>query len=333
MIGNETKKGKYAMKILIDGCGYIGEIHLRSLCQIRQCDIALCDIDPRRLAEISARYGIAETYLSLAEALKHSMDGVVICTPNHKHRDDLVQCVKAGINVMLEKPMSDSAESAGEMLAICRQYNRFAFVAYCLRFANTYIQIKQLIDSGTLGKVFDIHASVAGKKAITDARSDFRMKKALGGGVISDFSHEIDYCLWFSGKPVRQVFCSGLRAVHKDWDVQDTADIILVCQDDVNLTIHMDFLQPFSGRSLEICGTLGSIRWRDTEKPKIYLEGRNQWEELDIVTDYEQMYRDEMLHYIDCLKTGRQPAVDAEAGFTVMKIIDACVKMAESQEE
>lgn len=321
------------MKLLIDGCGYIGQVHLHTLSTNHLCDVALCDIDPNRLAEMAARYGVTETYASLDEALRHPLDGAVICTPNIAHAQDLARCVGAGLNVMLEKPMSESVQSAREMVEICRRAGKFAFVAYCLRFAGTYIKIKEIIDSGALGRVFGIHAAVAGKKAITDARTDYRTKKSLGGGVISDFSHEIDYCLWFSGKPVKKVLCSGLRAVHKDWDVQDTADIILVCADDVNLTIHMDFLQPCFGRSLEIYGTRGSIRWRDNEKPKLVLEGCDHWQDIDSTINWDDMYRDEMLHYIDCLKTGRQPLIGAEDGYEVMKIIDACVRMAESREE
>ncbi|MHC1771796.1 MAG: Gfo/Idh/MocA family protein [Flexilinea sp.] len=94
---------------------------------------------------------------------------------------------------------------AKEIVDLCDKYNRFAFIAYCLRFAPPYKKIKTLVDSGELGKVFSIRASVAGKKAITDAHTNYRTVKKLGGGVISDFSHEIDYSLWFAGKPVKMV--------------------------------------------------------------------------------------------------------------------------------
>jgi UDP-N-acetylglucosamine 3-dehydrogenase len=320
------------MKILIQGCGFIGEIHLQSILKYGLCEVALCDVDQKRLADVAARHGVSETYPSLGEALKSSMDGVIICTPNHLHRDDLVQCVEAGLNVMLEKPVSGSLQSALEMQAACERYGRFAFVAYVLRFSDEFRRMKELIDDGTLGKVFSIRASVAGGKALTCSQTDFRTRKAAGGGVIGDYSHEIDYCLWLVGKKVERVSCSGLRAVHKDWDVQDTADILLACEEDVNLSIHMDYLQAFSGRSIDISGTLGSIRWRDDAGIQLYSGSRGVWEDVACSRDMDAIYRDELIHYIDCLRTGARPLIGIDDGLRVMEVISECIRQAEDGE-
>ncbi|MEG0494512.1 MAG: Gfo/Idh/MocA family oxidoreductase, partial [Clostridia bacterium] len=237
------------MKLLIHGCGYIGEVHLKSIINFHLCEVALCETNQERLKEIARRYDVAETYTSLDEALKHPFDGVVVCTPNFTHADDLEKCVAAGLNVMMEKPMAESVASSRRMVEDCQKGKRFAFVAYCLRFAPPYQRIKSIIEAGQLGKVFSIRASVAGKKAITDAKTNYRAVKSQGGGVISDFSHEIDYAMWFAGKKMKTVQCYGANAVHKAWDVLDTADLLIGCEDELAISIHMDFLQPYFGRS------------------------------------------------------------------------------------
>ncbi len=293
--------------------------------------MALCELDAERLVSLSQKYGVSETYQNLDEALKHQFDGVIICTPNFLHKNDLEKCIKAGLNVMLEKPMSESVESAKKMYKLCEQYNRFAFIAYCLRFAPPYIKIKELITSGFLGKVFSICASVAGKKAITDSRTDYRTKKNLGGGVISDFSHEIDYSIWFAGQDVKTVRCYGSNAVHKDWDVLDTAELIIACYDDINISVHMDFLQPYFGRSIEVYGTESSIRWRDNEPIKIYNGKSDEWESIDATINWDHVYRDEIIHYLDCLKFSKKPIIDAADGLKMMQIIDACEKSTEQK--
>jgi len=321
------------MKLLIQGCGYIGEVHLNTIRKFNLCDVALCEMNEKRLLEMAARYSITEIYTSFDEALKHQFDGVVVCTPNFAHKGDVEKCIMSGLNVMVEKPMSDSMESAKEIVDLCEKYGRFVFVAYCLRFAGTYQKIKEFIDSGVLGKVFSIRASVAGKKAITDAKTNYRTKKSMGGGVISDFSHEIDYSLWFAGKSVKKVMCCATRAIHKDWDVYDTAEIIMNCEGDVNLSIHMDFLQPYFGRSIEVYGTKGAIRWRDNEMLKLYLEDKGEWQDVDATINWDNVYRDEILHYIDCIKSGRLPKINAKAGYELMKVIDACEKDAEKNEK
>lgn len=317
------------MKLLIHGCGYIGEVHLKTIINYNLCDVAICEMNENRLTEIAKRYNVTEMYTSLDEALKHSFDGVIICTPNIAHKSDLEKCVKAGLNVMLEKPMSESTESAKYMCDLCEEYGKFAFIAYCLRFAPVYQKIKDYINSGRLGKVFSIRASVAGKKAIADAKTDYRTKRALGGGVISDFSHEIDYSLWFAAKKVKYVKCTGSRAIHKEWDVLDTAELLIACEDDVTLSIHMDFLQPYFGRSIEVYGTEGAIRWRDNENLKIYDSETDKWEELDAAINWDYVYRDEILHYIECLTNGSKPVIDAKDGYELLKVIDMCTASAE----
>lgn len=317
------------MKLLIQGAGYIGEVHLKSITKYSLCDVALCEMNEERLRAVADKYHVTEIYTSLDEALQHPFDGVIICTPNFAHRKDLEKCIGAGLNVMLEKPMAESLESAEEMYRLCRDHQKFAFVAYCLRFASPYQRIKSMIEQGKLGKVFSIRASVAGKKAISDAKTNYRTVRALGGGVISDFSHEIDYSLWFADSPVVGVKCTGNRAVHKDWDVLDTAELLIQCENDITLSIHMDFLQPYFGRTIEIYGTDGAIRWRDNECMKFYDSSSDTWVDMDSAIDWDHVYRDEVIHYLDCLQNNKRPLIDEKSGYETFKVIDACTKSAE----
>ncbi len=317
------------MKLLVQGAGYIGEVHLTSITKYHLCEVALCEMNEERLRAVAEKYQITETYTSLEEALKYPFDGVIICTPNFAHKSDLKQCVEAGLHVMLEKPMAESLESAKEMYELCKQHDRFAFVAYCLRFASPYRKIKDMIKEGRLGKVFSIRASVAGKKAISDARTNYRTVRAQGGGVISDFSHEIDYSLWFADAPVTRVRCIGSRAVHKDWDVLDTAELLIQCENDITLSVHMDFLQPYFGRTIEIYGTKGAIRWRDNECIKFYDEEQGAWTDMESAINWEHVYRDEVIHYLDCLANHKRPFVDEKSGYETYQVIAACTQSAE----
>lgn len=312
------------MKILIDGCGYIGKVHLNSSVKYGLCDAAICEIDEERLRQTAEEFGITETYTSLDEALANPFDGVVICTPNAVHQSDMEKCMKAGLNVMVEKPVSHTLESAQAMCKTAEECGKFAFVAYCLRFAPAYRKIRELVREGALGKVFGIRAGVAGKKAITDAKTDYRTKRSMGGGVISDFSHEIDYALWFAGAKVIRTESARGNVIHKDWDVEDTAELILVCEQDITISVHMDFLQPYFGRSIEIYGTEGAIRWRDDEEIKLYRQQTGEWVRLEAAIDWELVYRDEMIYYLECLAGNRRPEVDEKWGCEIMRIVDSC---------
>ncbi len=114
------------------------------------------------------------------------------------------------------------------------------------------------------------------------------------------------------------------RAVHKNWDVFDTADLLLHCDGDINLSIHMDFLQPYFGRSIEVYGTESAIRWRDNEPMFIWDQANERWNELDANINWDHVYRDEIIHFISCLNNEDTPIIDAVKGLELMKIIEAC---------
>ncbi len=84
------------MKLLIQGCGYIGEVHLRMIKTFKLCDVAICDINEDRLKELSKKYDIDECYMDLVKAVQQPFDGVIICTPNFLHQTDVETCIKAG---------------------------------------------------------------------------------------------------------------------------------------------------------------------------------------------------------------------------------------------
>ena len=318
------------MKVLVNGCGYIGEVHIRTLRRYALARVGICDINPARLKAISAKYEVTECHASLAEGLRAGYDGVVICTPNSLHLADAELCLKAGADVMIEKPIGKSAEEGTRIGRMAGELKRVAFVAYCLRFAPPYNAIFKMIRDGKLGEIISVRASVGGKKAISDAVTDYRTKRALGGGVIADFSHEIDYATWFLGEKTAEVFCNGFTFAHSTWDVEDTADILLRTVSNKTISIHMDYLQSPFYRSIEVYGEAGTILWRDFEDLKFFSEEAGTWSSIPTAIDWDEVYRSEMEHFLRCVKDRSMPMVDPTQATEVLSIVEGCIRSMET---
>lgn len=320
------------MKILIDGAGFIGEVHLNILLKYKLANVAISEVNENRLKEISRKYKIEECYKNIDEALDEgNFDGAVICTPNNIHAEDSIKFLKRGIGVLVEKPMTHTIEDAERMVKEAEKNNTFIYVAYVIRHTDSFIQIKDMISKGDLGELFSIRAVVSSRRTLTDAVMKYRGKSANGGSVIHDYSHEIDYSMWFMEEQLEEIYCKGFNLVYKDWDTYDSSDIILTFKNNKTSSLHMDYIQPANRRSIELYGTKGTLLWTDGEDIKFYSEAWAKWINIRVENffDFDKPFFKQMQHYIGCLKKERKPLVSGSDGLEVVKIINKCIESSE----
>lgn len=131
-------------------------------------------------------------------------DGVIICTPNHRHLEEVLFCAKQGVNVLIEKPIADTVENGKLMVDAINQSGISALIGYHRRFSPKLNLAKKLIDSGKIGTpigasvIWAIHKpdEYFGSK---DAPS-WQTKYELGGGpLMINASHEIDSLRYLFG--------------------------------------------------------------------------------------------------------------------------------------
>ena len=111
---------------------------------------------------------------------------------------------------MIEKPLADRLEGTDALATEARDQHRKVQIAYNLRFHPGLLKLRDLIQTGELGRVFWVRAE-AGQylpdwRPSQDYRQSYTARRDLGGGILLDGSHEIDYLMWLLGKPV-DVFC------------------------------------------------------------------------------------------------------------------------------
>ena len=220
------------IQIAIVGLGRSGwAIHAKQL-QKRQ-DYKIVDVvdpDPKRLAEASQAFACG-AYPNLESLLKHSKtDLVVIATPSIVHEGDAIAVLKSGRHCLVEKPMAMSFAGAQRMIAAARKSKRKLFVHHNYRFIHPdypfgkeFRHLREIIDSGILGRVFEIrHCWFSFSR-----RNDWQTLRKNGGGLLNNSCpHSIDVILNLLDAPVVSLL-GDLQHIKDAGDCEDHVHVLL----------------------------------------------------------------------------------------------------------
>src|SRR2546426_614100 len=213
------------MQILVVGCGSIGVRHIRNLRALGVADIAVVDPLTDRVDQAVGMVG-ARPYRHLDEGLARKPDAVLVCTPPYLHLDGARSGLLAGAHVFIEKPFSHSLEGVDELLALAEQHHRFICVGYNLRFHPGVQKLKMMLDSGAIGRLLVVKAEfgqyLPDWRPTQDYRESYTARAELGGGIILDASHEIDYVRWLGGEAV-SVYAESGKLSQLEMKAEDTA--------------------------------------------------------------------------------------------------------------
>jgi len=174
--------------------------------------VAAVDTDPRAQARFIERFD-GPVFLSVEELLDQiELDGVYIATPTKLHEQQTLACLNAGINVLVEKPISTTLEAAESMIALARTKGLTLMVCHKRSVDRPIIAMWQIIESGALGKVRAVH-----RWHFTDwfyrPRGLDERAPETGGVVLRQGAHEYDIIRLLAGTPAR-----ALRGMTGDYD-------------------------------------------------------------------------------------------------------------------
>ncbi|MEV4704291.1 Gfo/Idh/MocA family oxidoreductase [Actinoplanes sp. NPDC049316] len=213
------------------GCGDVSVVHLQALAKLDGVELAgVCDTDASRAAEAAERYGVP-AFPGHRELLRTVRPDVVhVCTPHDRHTPVAIDCLDAGVAVLLEKPVAHTVAEADRLIAAARRRPEVK-IGICLqnRYNATSRAVRELLGSGDLGPVLGGSATVLWHRdpAYYRARPWRGIRARSGGGVlINQAIHTLDLMEWFLGDVTRVRGDAG-RYAHDDIDVEDTASVIL----------------------------------------------------------------------------------------------------------
>ena len=194
--------------------------------------------------------------------------------------------------------------------------------------------VKKILDREEVGKILSARAEfgqyLPDWRPWQDYRRSYTAKKKLGGGIILDGSHELDYIRWLLGE-VEEVSCVAGKVSRLKVDVEDTAEITLKLGSGAIVGIHLDFVRHDYTRNCELIGDRGSIVWSyDDRLVKVYSARDKRWRTFRVGGDPNEMYFQEMKHFIRCVQGKEKPLVSGEEGKKTLEIALAARRAAET---
>ena len=320
------------MKILVVGCGSIGERHIRNLIDISNHSIIAFDTSKERLDVIKERFNV-ETCDNIERCFDCGIDAVIVCTPPRTHIQIADQAIAHGAHVFIEKPISDRLDNLGELIEKATNNQKIILVGYCFRFSEGLKMVKSFIDSDKFGRILSIKSEfgqyLPDWRPWQNYKQSYTAKKELGGGIILDGSHEIDYLYWLVGD-VREVVCFAGIISDLEVETEDTAEILLRFSNGAIGEIHLDFTQRAYSRNCKIIGEKGTLIWNFGEhKVSLYLADSKEWNTYNVDADVNLMYIEEIKHFLQCIDGLSTPIIDAIQGKRVLEIALAAKESSE----
>lgn len=319
-------------RALVVGAGSIGQRHLKNLKTLGVQELMACDPDSQRLEAVAELQ--VTGFADFAESLSvGEPDLVFICTPPVFHVTQAIEALKMGAHVFIEKPLSDRLENVDRLIDEASRRNRVVQVGYNLRFNPGIRKLRQLISDSVVGKVLwarlEVGQYLPDWRPSQDYRSSYSALRALGGGIVLDASHEIDYAIWLLGKPL-EVACMAGKVSQLDVDVEDCATLLLRFENGVQADIHLDFVQRSYTRCCKIVGELGTIEWDySNHEIKVFDSASALWETQTYDFVVNDTYVAELQHFLDCVENRQEPMVDLKQGKLVLEVALAAKAAAE----
>lgn len=181
--------------------------------------VAVADPDPDKVREVARQFEVpAERCFSSAEAMLAQpklADALILCTQDRQHVPQAVPALYRGYDILMEKPISPDLAQCKEILSVARQTGRKVVVCHVLRYAPFYRKIKEVLDSGVLGRLMSIQAiENVGywHQAHSFVRGNWRDDRTSSPMLLQKCCHDLDLYLWLAGKSAARVSSFGANS-------------------------------------------------------------------------------------------------------------------------
>ena len=311
--------------LAIIGLGSIGKRHLRLARELRP-ELRITAVrSGKGQSALEERLADAVVY-SLEEALSLGVQAAVVASPAVCHLDEILVLFRDGVHALVEKPISNNMDRIERVSEAQKEKNLVGLMGYCLRHDTAAQKFKEVLGGQSLGQLLHAHVECGSYLPEWRLEQDYRQsvsaKKELGGGVLLELSHELDYLRWFFG-PVKSVMANLHTSGSLDVDVEESADLIFRTTQGAPVTVHLDFNSRTTRRGCIAQFSDGELAWNAVEKSVGWRPASGKITRETFHRDLDEIYRRQLLHFFDCIENNGRPTVSLEDGIEVLRMVEA----------
>ncbi|MFG6114852.1 Gfo/Idh/MocA family protein [Halobacillus sp. MO56] len=313
------------VRVLLLGAGTMGTVHAEAYNSLDNVEIAgIVDIRKEQADQLAAKVE-ASVYYSFEEAMEKigNLDVIDICLPTYLHKEYALKAADQVKNVICEKPLARSVEEAREMIDYCKNREVSLFVGHVVRFFQEYNRIKDIVETGKLGKPAVVRTTRGGTfpKAWQNWYGDFEKS---GGLILDLLLHDFDYLRACFGE-VERVFAKKIARKDADELSIDYALVTLRFKNGVMAHLEGTWAHQGFSSGIEVAGNEGIVEYNSANNTPLKHVSREKEAGVAGVAVPESPlasnpYREELKHFITCIANGNEPIVTAEDGFYAIQI-------------
>lgn len=346
------------MKVAIIGCGTIANAsHIPSYLANPKAEIKyFCDIIPERAAAAVEKYGCGMAITDYKVALDDpEIEAISVCTPNKVHSVITIEALKKGKNVLCEKPAARVYSEALEMQQAQHETGKVLNIGVVNRFNTAVRKMKELIDGGELGEIYQVYVSFRSHRSIPGLGGPFTTKEIAGGGVLIDWGvHFLDIVMFCCGDPAAKTvsaekFCKLGKPIEdyvyvdmwaSEPDQKGTYDVEegitgMIRTDGPVITFNGAWAQNIGETEMfiDFIGTKGGIRLQYGGDFTFYSTHNGMLSETKYAFKKKDMFQNEIDSFIDCIESGEKLSSHIDTNIVTAKMMDAIYRSAEEHVE
>ncbi|MBN2038726.1 MAG: Gfo/Idh/MocA family oxidoreductase [Spirochaetes bacterium] len=310
-------------QVAVLGAGYWGKNLVRNFYEIGVLH-SVCDSNKFALEKMKEQYRSVEITTDYQDILDNKdIKGIVISSPAESHYKFAKQALEAGKHVYVEKPLTIQLNEAEELVRMADDKNLILMVGHLLQYHPVFVKLREIVKSGELGKIYYIYSNRLNLGKIRNEEN-----------ILWSFApHDISMILSLSGEEPFSVHAEG------GYYLQDKiADVTITHFDfpcGIKSHIFVSWLHPYKEQKLVVVGEKKMAVFSDTEdwenKLLVYphsIEWDNhipvpqKADSEKVPVEQSEPLRNECLHFLECMQTGKKPVTDGEEGLRVLKVLN-----------
>lgn len=319
------------MRVGVIGAGYWGPNIVRNLHEAPGAEaVAVADLSPDRLDAIRKRFPAVRVTTDYRELVNDpSIDAICIVTPVGTHRKLAEEAFAAGKHVFVEKPLAKNVSDAEAIVRAGERAGKTLMVGHTFVYNPAVVVVKGILESGGIG---DVHYLDSQRVNLGLHQFDINVLWDLG-------PHDVSIALYWLDEEPEWVQCTGACFVQPN--IEDVVFLMIGFPSGAIAHAHLSWLAPSKLRTTIVIGSKKMVVYDDNqavEKVKVYDQGVDKLESDELRRSYRagdihspripmtEALQVEMRHFIECVRDGKKPRSDGEAGLMVVRVLELAMR-------